>query len=79
MLSLLYDSAARVQELVDIEIGDLYLYDKTGAISEPFITLRGKGAGFDRQQPLFGMHGNLISLKTSLNKPDQFCPHKITL
>jgi len=43
MLSLLYDSAARVQELVDIKIGDLYLSDKTGMISEPFVTLRGKG------------------------------------
>ena len=43
ILSLLYDSAARVQELVDIEIGDLYLFDKTGVISEPFVTLRGKG------------------------------------
>jgi hypothetical protein len=32
-----------VQELVDIEIGDLYLSDKTGMISEPFVTLRGKG------------------------------------
>jgi site-specific recombinase XerD len=43
MLSLLYDSAARVQELVDIEIGDLYLSDKDGTASGPFITLRGKG------------------------------------
>jgi len=43
MLSLLYDSAARVQELVDIEIGDLYLYDKDGAVNDPFVTLRGKG------------------------------------
>jgi len=44
MLSLLYDSAARVQELVDIEIGDIYLYDNAGTISEPFVTLRGKGS-----------------------------------
>jgi len=43
MLSLLYDSAARVQELVDIEIGDLYLNNHTDAMSEPFVTLRGKG------------------------------------
>jgi len=43
MLTLLYDSAARVQELVDIEIGDLYLFDKAGMINEPFVTLRGKG------------------------------------
>jgi site-specific recombinase XerD len=43
MLSLLYDSAARVQELVDIEIGDLYLNNHTGVMSEPFVTLRGKG------------------------------------
>jgi len=43
ILSLLYDSAARVQELVDIEVGDLYLIKKTGEIDEPFITLRGKG------------------------------------
>jgi len=43
MLSLLYDSAARVQELVDIEIGDLYICDKSGVISDPFVMLRGKG------------------------------------
>jgi site-specific recombinase XerD len=43
MLSLLYDSAARVQELVDIEIGDIYLTDKADTISNPFVTLRGKG------------------------------------
>jgi len=43
ILALLYDSAARVQELVDIEVGDLYLYNKDGAVSEPFVTLRGKG------------------------------------
>jgi len=43
ILTLLYDSAARVQELVDIEIGDMYLSDKSGVISEPFVTLRGKG------------------------------------
>ena len=42
MLSLLYDSAARVQELVDIEIGDLYLYN-LNPDNEPFVTLRGKG------------------------------------
>jgi site-specific recombinase XerD len=46
MLALLYDSAARVQELVDIEVGDLYLHDKAGAITEPFVTLRGKGSKF---------------------------------
>jgi len=44
ILTLLYDSAARVQELVDIEIGDLYLHDKTGVITDPFVTLRGKGS-----------------------------------
>jgi len=43
MLTLLYDSAARVQELVDIKFGDLYLHDKDGVISDPFVTLRGKG------------------------------------
>jgi site-specific recombinase XerD len=43
ILALLYDSAARVQELVDIEIGDLYLCDGDGAISDPFVTLHGKG------------------------------------
>jgi site-specific recombinase XerD len=43
MLSLLYDIAARVQELVDIEIGDLYLCDDASANSESFVTLRGKG------------------------------------
>jgi site-specific recombinase XerD len=43
MLSLLYDSAARVRELVDIEIGDLYLSDKAGMLSDPFVTLHGKG------------------------------------
>ena len=43
MLALLYDSAARVQELVDIEVGDLHLLDKAGTVSDPFVTLRGKG------------------------------------
>ena len=43
LLSLLYDSAARVQELVDIVICDLYLCDNAGMIDEPFVTLRGKG------------------------------------
>ena len=43
LLTLLYDSAARVQELVDIEIGDLYLCEKNCMIDEPFVTLRGKG------------------------------------
>jgi len=38
ILILLYDSAARVQEMVDITIKDLHIYDKT-----PFITLTGKG------------------------------------
>ena len=43
LLTLLYDSAARVQELVDIKLCDIYLYEKAGAFSEPFVTLRGKG------------------------------------
>ena len=43
MLALLYDSAARVQELVDIEVGDLHLLDKADTVSNPFVTLRGKG------------------------------------
>ena len=43
MLTLLYDSAARVQELVDIKLCDIYLNEKAGAYSEPFVTLRGKG------------------------------------
>jgi len=44
MLTMLYDIAARVQELVDIELGDLYLCDDdTGVASESFVTLRGKG------------------------------------
>jgi site-specific recombinase XerD len=43
MLALLYDSAARVQELVDITVGDLYLNEKTIANGESFVTLRGKG------------------------------------
>lgn len=44
LLSLLYDSAARVQELVDITVGDLYLFEKTIADDESFVTLRGKGS-----------------------------------
>lgn len=43
MLSLLYDCAARVQELVDIKVGDLYLTEKYGADGESFVTLHGKG------------------------------------
>lgn len=43
MLSLLYDSAARVQELVDIKVDDLYLNEKASADGESFVTLRGKG------------------------------------
>ena len=43
MLSLLYDSAARVQELVDIKLCDLYLDESAGTFNEPFVTLRGKG------------------------------------
>ncbi|WP_089611940.1 tyrosine-type recombinase/integrase [Dehalobacterium formicoaceticum] len=43
MLSLLYDSAARVQELVDIKVDDLYLNEKASANGESFVTLRGKG------------------------------------
>lgn len=38
LLILLYDSAARVQELVDITLKDLHIDDKS-----PFITLTGKG------------------------------------
>ena len=41
MLTLLYDSAARVQELIDIKMCDLYL--NGSGDSEPFVTLRGKG------------------------------------
>ena len=43
LLSLLYDSAARVQELVDIKVDDLYLNWKTDLDGESFVTLRGKG------------------------------------
>jgi site-specific recombinase XerD len=43
MLSLLYDTAARVQELVDIKIGDLYLSREAIVDGEAFVTLRGKG------------------------------------
>ncbi len=38
ILILMYDSAARVQELTDITLKDLHIFDKT-----PFITLKGKG------------------------------------
>lgn len=43
MLSLLYDSAARVQELVDIKVDDLYLNERANADGESFVMLRGKG------------------------------------
>lgn len=43
MLSLLYDSAARVQELVDIKVDDLYLNERASEEGESFVTLRGKG------------------------------------
>ena len=43
MLSLLYDSAARVQELVDIKVGDLYLNEDGNANNKSFVTLHGKG------------------------------------
>jgi len=43
MLSLLYDSAARVQELVDIKVNDLYLNEGDNTNNEPFVTLHGKG------------------------------------
>jgi site-specific recombinase XerD len=43
MLALLYDSAARVQELVDIKAGDLYLDGEAITKGEAFVTLRGKG------------------------------------
>lgn len=43
MLALLYDSAARVQELVDIKVGDLFLSEKTGTDDDSFVSLHGKG------------------------------------
>ena len=43
MLSLLYDCAARVQELVDIKVDDLCLIIKDGKEDESFVTLHGKG------------------------------------
>ena len=43
MLSLLYDSAARVQELIDIQVCDLYLNEKDTENNESFVTLHGKG------------------------------------
>jgi site-specific recombinase XerD len=46
MLTLLYDSAARVQELVDIKVGDLYLNEKSGTDGDSFVTLHGKGDKF---------------------------------
>ena len=46
MLTLLYDSAARVQELVDIKVGDLYLNEKSGTNGDSFVTLHGKGDKF---------------------------------
>jgi integrase/recombinase XerD len=45
ILILLYDSAARIQELVDLKLKDLHLYDKT-----PFITLTGKGNTYPPQE-----------------------------
>lgn len=38
LLILMYDSAARVQELADLTLNDLHIFDKN-----PFITLTGKG------------------------------------
>ena len=46
MLTFLYDSAARIQELVDIKVGDLYLNEKSGTDSDSFVTLHGKGNKF---------------------------------
>jgi site-specific recombinase XerD len=43
LLTMLYDSAARVQEIVDIRLGDLHLDGRPDADSEQFVTLHGKG------------------------------------
>jgi site-specific recombinase XerD len=43
MMTLLYDSAARVQELVDIKVGDLYLDKEAIVNGDVFVTLFGKG------------------------------------
>lgn len=60
MLILLYDSAARVQELADITLKDLHLNDKA-----PFITLTGKG-NKTRNIPL--MNKTVSHLKLYLNE-----------
>ena len=43
MLAMLYDSAARVQELVDVKVGDLHIAGRSITDSEAFVTLHGKG------------------------------------
>ena len=43
ILAMLYDSAARVQELTEVKVGDLFLSENSVTDVDSFVTLHGKG------------------------------------
>jgi len=65
LLIFMYDTAARVQEMVDLRVGDLHLNDQ-----HPFVSIKGKGSK-TRNVPLMGKtleHLRLYFLEFHPNK-----------